>query len=143
MSLMPSISVTHLTPGWLSTSRSKRASALAPAPSRSTRLPPIPMFATPMFAVCFVGRQARRQQGRPAVIGLLGGARAVGDGIAEGHQDRGVGGRHHVDAGQPVIRLRDHGFGNLRLRGHVAFLRNVGVMQRGGVGGGGPVSPGK
>ena len=50
--------------------------------------------------------------------------------------DRGVRGSRHVDAGQPVIRLRDHGLGNLRLRGHVAFLGDVGVVQRRRVRGG-------
>ena len=37
-----------------------------------------------------IGRQARRQQGRPTVIGLRRGACAVGNGIAEGDQRRRV-----------------------------------------------------
>jgi hypothetical protein len=48
---MPSINITHFTPDWLNTSRSKRATALGPALKVKTRLPLIPMFPTAIFAV--------------------------------------------------------------------------------------------
>src|SRR5678815_3683702 len=54
ISLIPSSSTTHFTPGRLKTSRSKRASALVPAPSRSTWFPEIPSFTTATFCVAVV-----------------------------------------------------------------------------------------
>ena len=73
ISLMPSSTITHFTPGWLSTSRSKRASALAPVTSRRTRLPPIPMFHGDVGRRLLC-RQPGRQQRGPTVIGVRGGA---------------------------------------------------------------------
>src|SRR5262249_22056033 len=48
-SLIPSIIISHLTPACPRTSRSKRASALTPAPSASTRFPEIPRLRTDNF----------------------------------------------------------------------------------------------
>ena len=51
MSLMPSRTVNHFTPATLMASRSKRPRAFVPTPSTNTRLPAIPSFARPTFAV--------------------------------------------------------------------------------------------
>src|SRR6185436_8660300 len=56
MSFTPSSTTTQCTPGTASTSRSKRASALGPRPSRSRRLPPRPWFSTATFAVAELPR---------------------------------------------------------------------------------------
>src|SRR5689334_14848956 len=52
--------VTHLTPGWVRTSRSKRARPAGPMPSRKIRFPEIPSFRTAMCAV------ARLASSRPS-----------------------------------------------------------------------------
>ncbi len=58
MSLMPSMTITVWTSGWLSTSRSNLACTLTPALSTSTRLPEMPSFMIPNRWT--VGRVARR-----------------------------------------------------------------------------------
>src|SRR5690348_625294 len=58
MSLMLSMIVTHFAPAMLSTSRSKRARALTPAPSARTRLPEMPSLTTAILAVA--GLASRR-----------------------------------------------------------------------------------
>ena len=61
MSLIPSSTMSQRTPGCASTSRSRRASAFGPRPSRSRRLPPIPAFST---ATCAVAGDACRRRAR-------------------------------------------------------------------------------
>src|SRR5487761_849300 len=51
--------ITQRTPGWPSTSRSKRLSALWPLPSTSSRLPLMPSFRTPMVSPAPFSREAR------------------------------------------------------------------------------------
>ena len=75
--------------------------------------------------------QPRGENGGPFAVGVERGLVAVGDGIAEGHNGSGIGGRDDVHAGEIVIRLGDSG--RVRdggLRGEVAFLRDVGRVQR-------------
>ena len=60
MSLMPIISTTVSACGWLSTSRSKRASALSPMRSRRTRAPEMPSFSTATLAPALCSRSARK-----------------------------------------------------------------------------------
>ncbi len=83
-----------------------------------------------------LGGEAGGQQGGPGVIGLGGGAGAVSDGIAEGHDGAGGGGRIHVDGGQPVVRLGGGGVGQGGAAGEVAGA-DIGGVQ------GGPVAGGK
>ena len=61
MSLMPTSSSTQRAPGRDSTSRSNRARPLDPAPSRSTRLPEMPMLITARGGRlrCAASRRAR------------------------------------------------------------------------------------
>jgi hypothetical protein len=89
------------------------------------------MLATPMLAVLLRCEPCRQQRG-PTVIGLGSGACAVGDGIAVSHNQRRVGGRHDIDAGQPVVGLRLGRIRQRRLGGDVAFLY-IGGVQRGGM----------
>ena len=70
MSLMPIIITTCVRPGWLSTSRSKRASALTPAPSLSTRLPLMPSLRTATVAPASLSRRASTSGQRLLVLTL-------------------------------------------------------------------------
>ena len=75
MSLMPSSTMTCVTPLCPSASRSNRASALTPAlkaASLNTRLPPMPALSTPILALpgCAIKRSARRSGQRLFMSGV-------------------------------------------------------------------------
>jgi len=129
ISLMPSSTITHFTPDWLSTSRSILANALAPVPSRSTRLPPIPILATARFAVSlFAANLALSTVGQLRLVSGVERKLSVME-IAQSDYQRHVRRRQHVDAGEPIIRLRVGRIRNRGLAAEIAFLRDVGRMQ--------------
>jgi len=66
MSLIPSSTITCVTPGCINTSRSKRSSALGPAPGDSTRFPEMPALTIALSGSFDANRRRARTSGQRA-----------------------------------------------------------------------------
>ena len=122
MSLIPSDSTTQRTPGRASTSRSKRARALAPMPSvsRRTRLPAIPMLITARGGMSCraASRRASNEGHGVSASGVVPVRRSMESPRAT--MVAAVGSAQHVDAREPQVGLERGGVPQVLRGGLVA-----------------------
>ena len=95
----------------------------------STRLPPIPGVQHSNRLAAAPRAQTLRQNVGPAMIGVDGRPRAVGDRVAERHQGGGSLGGQHIHAGEKNPRGDGRGFRKLRRAREVARPDVVGLLR--------------
>ena len=123
-SLVPSMTMACVTPGCASTSRSKRRRPLSPRISCRMRLPPSPLFMTPIGRPPR-GAQAAGQLVGPAAEGVDRRDVAVGQRVAERDDAARLGRRQHIDAAQEEPLVGQIADRHHRLGREIAGRRDV------------------